>query len=373
MNYKIAVFPGDGVCPELINEGIKVIEKAAELDKFEIEFIRYPYGAEHYLETKELLAEKVLKEIKNSCNAIYCGTFDSSVREINGMTNFIKNYFDQSICLRPIKLFPSVESRLAGKTHNDIDFTLIRENSEEFYIGMSGKAKNGKSRQQLETSKGALKAKFGIEIEAKGNELAYQIGILSRKGCERAIKYGFEYAKMKGKGKITSVDKANVLEYYSLWRESFDRIAKEYEDINHEFELIDSTVINFIRQPEKYSILVAPNMFGDILSDLGTILQGGLSFAARGSINPEGISMFDPIHGSAPKLKEKGIVNPIATIWAGALMLENIGQKKSSDLIIMAIEAVLKEQRTRTLDLDGNNTTSEMTTAIIDKFVELHD
>ena len=364
MKYKIAVFPGDGVGPELISEGIKVIEKAAELDKFELEFIKYPYGAEHYQETKEILTEKTLRDIKSSCNAIYCGTFNSQM---------IRNYFEQHISLRPIKLLPSVECPISEKTNNKIDFVIIKENSEDFCVGLSGRAKNGKNKIQLNASKSQFKIKFGLDIEAKGSEIAYQIGILSKKGCERVIRYAFEYAKRKNRKKIVGVDKSNIIDYYNFWRESFDRIGKEYPDLQYEFNLIDATLMNFIRQPEKYDVVVAPNMFGDILGDLGTMLQGGLSFGARGNINTEGISMFEPVHGSAPKLKDKGIVNPIATIWAGSLMLDAIGQQKSSDLIMKAIEAVLKEAKTRTQDLGGNNSTSEMGSAIADKFVELHE
>ena len=325
MKYKIAVFPGDGVGPELINEGIKVVEKAAELGKFEVEWLKYPHGAEHYLETKELLSEKILKKIKNSCNAIYCGTFDAANEQ--KVSNLIRAYFYQFVILRPIKLLPSVEGPLAGKTHNEIDFVVIRENTEDFYVGASGRAKNGKNRHQLEINNGALKVKFGLNIETKGNEIAYQMGVLSRKGCEKVVKYAFEYAKRKNKSKIVSVDKANLMDCYSLWRESFDKIGKEYNGIEYGFEFIDAAAINFIRQPEKYQIIVAPNMFGDILSDLGTVIQGGLAFAAQGNINPESISMFEPVHGSAAKLKDQGIVNPIATIWAGALMLDTIDRK----------------------------------------------
>ena len=373
MKYKIAVFPGDGVGPELINEGIKVIEKAAELDKFEVEWVKYPYGAEHYAETKEILDDKTLKEIKNTCNAIYCGTFDNSVKEIYNIPNYIRKYFDQFVSLRPIKLLPSVESYIAGKTHNEIDFVIIRENTEDFYLKASGTAKNGKNRQQLDIDSSAFKAKFGISVEAKGSEIAYHIGILSKKGCERIIKYAFEYAKAKNKKKISAVDKANAIEAYKFWRETFEKVAKGYQGIEYEFNIIDAAVMNFTRNPEKYEIVAAPNMFGDILSDLGTAMQGGLLFAARGNINPEGISMFEPVHGSAPKLKDKGIINPIATIWAGALMLDNLGQHKSSDLIIKAIESVLKEGRIRTQDLEGNNSTSEMGDAIVDKLIEIHD
>ena len=373
MKYKIAVFPGDGVGPELINEGIKIIGKVSELDKFEVEWIKYPCGAEHYLETKELLSEKTLNEIKNSCNSIYCSTFDNSIKEINGVKNSINCYFNQYLKLRPIRLLPSVESPIKGKTNNEINFVIIRENTEDFYIGVSGKTKNGKNKHQLDIDNSICKIRFGLNIETKGNDIAYQIGILSKKGCERAVKYAFEYAKSKNNKKIVAVDKANILESYNFWRECVERIGKEFPDIGYEFNLIDATAMNFIRQPEKYQVILAPNMFGDILSNLGTMLQGGLSFAAQGSINPEGISMFEPIHGSAPKLKDKGIVNPIATIWAGALMLDNIGQQKSSELVMKAIEGVLKEGRTRTQDLDGNNTTSEMGDSIMDKLIELHE
>ncbi|MBI2542224.1 isocitrate/isopropylmalate dehydrogenase family protein [Candidatus Woesearchaeota archaeon] len=368
MKYKIAVFPGDGVGPELIDEGIRIIGRAAELGKFEIEWVSYPHGAEHYFEAKEELGESVLKDIKSSCSAVYCGTFEMA----NGqrVPNIIRDYFGQFASIRPVKLLPGVESPLAGSS---FDFTVIRENTEGFYIGAAGKAKNGKNKHQIEINKAAFKAKFGLNIEVKGSEIAYQFGVMSRKSCERIAKFAFEYAKSRNKKSLTAVDKMNMLDFHGIWRESFEKISKEFPGIAAEFELIDSAAMNFARQPEKYEIVAAPNMFGDILSDLGTAIQGGLSFAAQGNINPEGISMFEPAHGSAAKLKGRGIVNPIATIWAGALMLDSVGQRKSGDLILRAIEDVLKEGRTRTQDLGGHNSTSEMGESILDRFVEIHD
>ena len=299
MKYKIAVFLGDGVGPELVDEGIKIIEKAAELDKFEAEWIKYPHGAEHYLETKELLSDKTLKEIKNSCNAIYCGAFDNLSLINNGfnksISSTIRNYFDQFVSIRPIKLMPNIEHPLASKTYAEINFDIIRENTEDFYIDASGRAKNGKNRHQIDIDKSLCNVKIGLNIETKGSEIAYQIGILSRKGCERIVKYAFDYARSKNRKKITFVDKANSIKYYAFWREIVDRAAKDYKDMSYDFSLVDAVVINVIRQPEKYEVIVAPNMFGDILGDLGTVLQGGLSFAAQGSINPEGISMFEPV------------------------------------------------------------------------------
>ena len=370
MGYNIAVFPGDGVGPELINEGIKIIDKAAELDKFEVKWAKYPHGAEHYTKAGEALTEKALKEIKNSCNAIYCGTFDISNEQ--KIPKLIRDYFGQFISLRPVKLLPNVESPIANKTNDEIDFTVIRECTEDFYAGASGRAKNGKNRHKIDIDKGACKIRMTMDVESKGNEIAYQIGFLSRKGCERVIKYGFEYAKRKNINKITSIDKANVIEAYSFWRENFEKVAKEYQGIDYEFNLIDAAVVNLIKQPEKYKVIIAPNMFGDILSDLGAALQG-FGFACRGSINPEGISMFEPVHSSAPKLKEQGIVNPIATIWAGALLLDSIGQHKSGELIMKAVESVLKEGRTMTHDLSGNNSTAEMGDAILDRLIEMHE
>ena len=374
MKYKIAVFPGDGVGQELINEGLKVLDKAAELDKFEIEWVSYLHGAEYYAETNEPLTEKIMRDIMSSCNAIYCGTFDRiSTEPKNNVTALIRDYFDHFISLRPVKLLPGIESVLVDKTSDEIDFVIIRENTEDFYIGAAGRAKNGKNKHQLNIDANAFKMKIGLDIEAKGSEIAYQISALSRKGCERALKYAFEYSKNNGNKKVTSIDKANLLESYNFWRECLEKIAKDYHDIEVEHDFVDTAVMNLIRQPEKYKIIVAPNMFGDILSDLGTVLQGGIAYGARGNINPDTLSMFEPIHGSAPKLKGQGIINPIATIWAGSLMLGHIGQKKSSDLIMKAICAVLKEGKARTQDLNGNNTTSEMGDAIVDRFVEMHD
>lgn len=376
MKYKIAVFPGDGVGPELISEGMRVLEKSAELGKFDIEWAKYPYGAEHYLETKEALSEGKLKEIKSSCSAIYCGTFNNSQNAGfigKGISGSIKTYFDQCISLRPVKLLPGIESPLSGKSCNEIDFAVIRETTEDFYAGRGEIARNGKNKHSIDIRKGAFRIKFGLDIEAKGSETAYQISILSRKGCERAIRYAFEYAKRKNKKKVVSVDKANITNYYNLWRETANKIAKEYPEVECELSLIDAAVMDIVRQPENFEVIIAPNLFGDILSDLGTVIQGGLAFAAQGNISPDGISMFEPIHGSAPKLKGLGIVNPVATIWAGALMLDTIGQQKSADLIIKAMGSVLKEGRTRTQDLGGSNTTSEMGDAIVDRFIELHD
>jgi 3-isopropylmalate dehydrogenase len=262
---------------------------------------------------------------------------------------------------------------LTNKEPEQIDFSIIRENTEDFYVGLGGKAKNGKNKHQLNLEKNLYKIKFGVDVDTKGSEIAYQIGLLSKKGCERIMKFAFDYAQSKNKTKVTAVDKANSMDFYSLWRETADKVSKNYNEIEHEFSFVDSVAMHLLRAPERYEVVVAPNMFGDIMTDLGIVIQGGLGLSAGANINPKGISMFQPVHGSAPKFKGQNIVNPIAAIRAGAMMLENLGEQKSSDLILKAIESVLKDGRTRTTDLGGHNSTSEMGDAIKDKFVELHD
>ena len=377
MVHKIALIPGDGVGEEVLKEGIKVIEKASELDGFKIEWNKFPHGAEHYLDTNELISETILKEIKNTCNSIYFGTFGDPRIEPgkleNGIIQKTKQYFDQYANIRPIKLFSGLDCVLSNKVSEDIDFTIIRENTEDFYSGLDGKAKNGKNKQQFDVNKNLYKLKFGIDVDTKGNELTYQIGLLSKKGCERIMKFAFDYAELKGKNKIAIVDKVNNMGFYSLWRETADRISKNYEDVEHEFNFVDTLAMHLLRQPEKFKVIVAPNMFGDIITNLGLIMQGGLGLSAGGNINPKGISMFHPVHGSAHKFKDMGLVNPIGSIRAGAMMLENLGELKSSKLILKAIETLLKEGKFKTKDLGGHHTTSEMGDAIKDMFVELHE
>jgi len=277
-------------------------------------------------------------------------------------------YFDQFVNLRPIKLLEGVECPLKGKTPKDIDFTVIRENTEDFYVGIGGRVKEGKSKQELEVLRELYKVKFNLDIETKGSEIAYQIGVLSRKGSERVIKYAFDLAKKKNKNKVTAVDKANVLDHvYGFWREIVEKTAKNYPGISYEFNLVDAITMWFVKNPEWFQVVVTPNMFGDIITDLGAMIQGGLGLAPGGNINPDGISMFEPIHGSAPKYKGLNVANPIATIWAGAMMLDEIGEKKASEQVIKAIESVLKEGKVKTKDLGGTAKTTDMGDAVIKK------
>ncbi|MHC1600162.1 MAG: isocitrate/isopropylmalate dehydrogenase family protein [Candidatus Methanospirareceae archaeon] len=371
-SYKIAVIRGDGIGPEVVEEGIKVLDAISERESFELEWVEYPHGAEHYLKTGELMSEDTLKEIEQ-CDAIYFGSIgdprvETGVLE-QGILLTMRFYFDQYVNLRPVKLLKGVHTPLAGKGPADIDFSVVRENTEDFYVGVGGRAKgNGQKREELEIIRNLYQIKFDLEIETDADELAYQLGVVTREGCERVMRFAFEFARANGKTKMTCVDKANVLTHsYGFWREVFNDVAKDYPEIDTEFNFVDAICMWFVKNPEWYQVVVAPNMFGDIITDLGAMIQGGLGLAPGGNINPEGVSMFEPIHGSAPKYKGKGVSNPIATIWAGAMLLENIGEKQASESVISAIEAVLREGTVRTYDLGGNSKTSEVGDAIIRK------
>ena len=369
-SYKIAVMPGDGIGPEIIKEGIKAVDKAAELNKFKISWIEYDNGAEKYLKTGELITEDTLKEIKKTCKAIYLGALgDPRVKPgILEKSILLKTrfYFDQFVNLRPVRLLEGVWCPLKDKTPKDINFDVVRENTEDFYVGIGGRVKPGRNKETLEVLRELYKIKFDLDIDSKGSEIAYQIGVLSKKGSERVVKYAFELAKKKNKNKLTAVDKANVLsDVYNFWREVVAEVAKKYPKISYEFNFVDAVTMWFVKNPEWFQVVVTPNMFGDIITDLGAMIQGGLGLAPGGNINPDGISMFEPIHGSAPKYKGMNVANPIATIWAGAMMLDELGEGKASKQIIAAIEKVLKEGKVKTKDLGGKSKTTEMGDAVV--------
>ena len=369
MKHNIAVIRGDGIGPEIISEGVKVLDAVSELDNFELEWVEYPHGAEHYLSTGELINEDTLKELAQY-DTIFFGCIgdprvDTGVLEQGILLN-MRFYFDQYVNLRPVKLLEGVPTPLAGKGPADIDFTVVRENTEDFYVGIGGRVKGRKKSEKLEIVRERYQVKFGLDIETDSDELAYQIGILTREGCERVMKYAFELARAQGKNKVTSVDKANVLTHgYGFWREVFTEVAHGYPEIETDFNFVDALCMWLVKNPEWYQVIVAPNMFGDIITDLGAMIQGGLGLAPGGNINPDGVSMFEPIHGSAPKYKGKGVSNPIATIWAGAMLLEAVGEKSASEKVINAIETVLREGKVRTYDLGGNSKMSEVGDAIV--------
>ena len=368
MKHKIGVIPGDGIGPEVIREGVKVLNAVAESTSgLKFEFTEFPYGSEYYLKTGELIPQAGLDQL-SEMDAIYLGALGDprvppGVLE-QGILLKLRFYFEQYINLRPIKLYPGVPCPLKGKGPEHVDFYVVRENTEDFYIGIGGRAK-GKSKAELKVARSIYDVKFGLDIDVDRDEIAYQIGVVSRKGSERAIRYAFELARRKGKKRVTSVDKANVLTHvYSLWREVFEKVAKDYPDIETEFAFVDAITMWFIKNPEWYQVVVTPNMFGDIITDLGAMIQGGLGLAPGGNINPEGVSMFEPIHGSAPKHAGKNVANPLATILAGQMMLEHLGEQEAADKVERAVIEVLKEGKVRTYDLGGKSSTSDVGNAV---------
>jgi 3-isopropylmalate dehydrogenase len=361
--YKIPVLPGDGIGPEVIFEGRKVIDAAGERFGFDIEWIEYPHGADHYLETGELISEGTLKEL--SCYpAIYLGSIGDpriapGILE-KGILLTARFYFDQYVNLRPIKLLDGVWTPLKDKTSKDIDFVVVRENTEDFYVGIGGRAKKGESKDVLKVKRTLYSAKFGLDIETDSEEIGYQIGLISKEGTKRVIEYAFSIAENRKKH-VSSVDKANVLsDIYGLWREEFNTISAKNPSIKTDFNFVDAITMWFVKNPECFDVVVTPNMFGDIITDLGAIIQGGLGLAPGGNINPKGTSMFEPIHGSAPKYQNQNKVNPIATIWAGSMLIEQLGEKEAADAIVNAIQGNLLESIVKTYDMGGKSSTSDV-------------
>ncbi|MDY7082370.1 MAG: isocitrate/isopropylmalate family dehydrogenase, partial [Halobacteria archaeon] len=334
MSYTIPVIKGDGIGPEIVEAGQRVLEAASDAQNFGIEWRDYPFGADHYLETDEILPESALNELSNY-DAIYFGSIgdprvEPGVLE-KGIILKLRFHFDQYVNLRPIKLLEGIETPLRDRTPDEIDFTVVRENTEDFYVGIGGRAKKGKSSKEMEVERNLYKTKFDLDVETDAEEIAYQIGAISREGTERVVEYAFDHAEREGHDLVTGVDKANVLtDIYGLWREVIEEKSEEYDGIDHEFNYVDAATMWFVKDPDHYQTVVTPNTFGDIVTDLGAMIQGGLGLAPGGNINPDGVSMFEPIHGSAPKHAGKNKADPLATILAGQMMLEQLGEEKAA-------------------------------------------
>jgi len=343
--YRIASIGGDGIGPEIVTEGKKVLDAAGERFDFDIEWTDFDIGADRYLSSGKLLTEDDLEGL-SEFKAIYFGAIgDERVRPgilEKGILLSLRFYFDQYVNLRPIKLLEGVETPLAGKTPADINFVVVRENTEDFYVGIGSRFKKHQ-KIDLTVARELYYAKFGLDIESDAEEIAYQIGVVTREGTRRVQEYAFDLARSRKK-KLTSVDKANVLsDVYGLWRDVFLETARAYPDVTTEFNFVDAITMWFVKNPEWFDVVVTPNMFGDIITDLGAMIQGGLGLAPGANINPKGTSMFEPIHGSAPKYKGLGVANPIATIWAGSLLLDHLGEHKAAASIVVAIEKCIRD------------------------------
>jgi 3-isopropylmalate dehydrogenase len=318
-SYNIAVIPGDGTGPEVIAEGIKVLNAAEEKFGFKLNLTYYDFGGERYLKTGEVLPENAVSELKKH-NAIYLGAIGHpdvkpGILE-KGILLKLRFELDQYINLRPVKLYPGVDCPLKDKKPEDIDFVVVRENTEGLYVGAGGVLKKGTP-----------------------DEVAVQESINTRKGVERCIRYAFEYCKKRNKiKKLTLCGKTNVLTFaFDLWERTFYEVAKEYPDIKVDYAHVDAITMWFVKNPEWFDVIVTDNMFGDIITDLGAMIQGGMGIAAGGNINPKGVSMFEPIGGSAPKYKGKNVINPLAAICAAGMMLEHLGEEKAGRTIENAV------------------------------------
>ena len=323
--YHISVIPGDGTGPEVTTEGIKILQAAADTCGFELNFTHYDLGGNHYLAIGEILPENTLASIARS-DAIYLGAIGHpdvkpGILE-KGILLQLRFYFDQYINLRPIKLYEGVDTPLKDKEPSDIDFVVVRENTEGLYAGAGGCLKKGTP-----------------------DEVAVQESINTRKGVERCIRYAFEYCRKRNRRKkLTLCGKTNVLTFaFDLWERAFHEIAKEYPDIEIDYAHVDAICMWMVKNPEWFDVIVTDNMFGDIITDLGAMVQGGMGIAAGANINPEGISMFEPIGGSAPKYTGKNMINPIAAISAAQIMLETLGESTAASMIEKSIIRVLRD------------------------------
>lgn len=346
-SYEIAVIPGDGIGHDVLEEGIKVLDRAAEVDGgFRLNYRHFPWSCQYYLEHGEMAPKDFIATLADF-HAIYLGAvgFPNVPDHVSlwGLLLPIRKQFEQYVNLRPIKLLPGVQSRLVGKGPAEIDFLCVRENTEGEYSGVGGRVHAGTPA-----------------------EAAMQTGVFTRYGCERIMRYAFEQARTRQR-KLTSATKSNALQYSMVfWDELFAELTREYPDVMTEKYHVDALAAAFITKPESFDVVVGSNLFADILTDLGGALQGSLGMPASANLNPEKRhpSMFEPVHGSAPDIAGRGIANPIAAVWAGAMMLEHLGEPAAAGLLYGAVEAVTAEGRVRTPDLGGRATTRDMGDAI---------
>ncbi|MFH1562169.1 MAG: 3-isopropylmalate dehydrogenase [Nitrospirota bacterium] len=320
--YKIAVIPGDGVGPEVVREGLKVLKAVSEVMDLRYELVYYDFGGERYLKTGEVLPDSALTEFRQmSC--IYLGAVGHpkvkpGILEKELLLK-IRFELDQYINLRPIKLYPHVYTPIKDKGPEDIDFVVVRENTECLYCGIGGFLKKGTK-----------------------DEVAIQQAVYTRKGTERCIRYAFELAKTRPQKKLTLCDKSNVLTYgHDLWQRVFKEVGQEYPEVEQNTVYVDATCMWMVKNPEWFDTIVTCNLFGDIITDLGAMIQGGMGIAAGGNINPEGVSMFEPIHGSAPKYAGKNQINPLAGILSLQMMLNHLGETKAAELVENAVIKLL--------------------------------
>ncbi|MBQ4613097.1 MAG: tartrate dehydrogenase [Clostridia bacterium] len=348
--YKIAVIAGDGIGPEVIDEGIKVLDEVARLDGgFRFEFTHFPWGCEYYKQTGRMMAQDGIEQL-SKFDAIFLGAVGSpgvpDHISLWDLLLIIRKSFDQYVNLRPVKLIEGAPCPLKDVKREDVDMIFIRENSEGEYAGSGSWLFKGKP-----------------------NEVVIQDGVFSRFGCERVIRYAYELAR-KEKKTLTSISKGNALNYSMVfWDQIFAEVGEEYPDVKTYSYLVDAASMFMIKDPKRFEVVVTSNLFGDILTDLGAAIAGGMGLAAGANLNPERKfpSMFEPIHGSAPDIAGQGKANPLATVWSASQMLDFFGHEQWGARLIDCIEQVLCDKQTLTPDLGGNSSTSAVGDAIVEK------
>ena len=334
--YRIAVIPGDGVGPEVVREGLKVLEVACQREGVQWEAVFFDLGGERYLRTGETLPDSALDELR-TFDALYFGAIGHpdvppGVLE-RGILLKLRFALDLFVNLRPVKLYPGVETPLRGKTPDDIDFVVVRENTEDVY------------------------ALDGTAFRAgTPDEVALQPALYTRRGTERVIRFAFalalKRAAERGKpAKVTLVDKANVMTVgHGLWRRVFAEVAQEFPQVETEALYVDAAAMEFVLHPERFQVVVTTNLFGDILTDLGAAIQGGIGIAPSGNIHPGKVSMFEPVHGSAPPIAGKGLACPLAAILTAAWMMEHLGETAVAQRIETAVARALATGKIRSLE-----------------------
>jgi 3-isopropylmalate dehydrogenase len=336
--YRIAVIPGDGIGPEVVAEGLRVLERVAAIEGFATRATRYPFGADHYLATKEVLPDSAFEEIRGH-DAILLGAIGDPRIPVGhlefGIIARMRFGLDLYVNLRPVSLYAEHLCPLKDKKPEDVDFVVVRENTEDAYAGMYGYFKKGTP-----------------------DEIATQEILFTRKGVERVIRYAFDLARRRNKRKkLTLVDKANAVRAMDLWTRTFEEVGREYPDIARDHAYIDAATMWCVKNPEWFDTVVTSNMFGDILTDLAAMVQGGLGIAASGNLHPGQVSLFEPIHGSAPKYAGKNVANPLATIMAVSMMLDYLGETRAAKRIEDTVAGLLRSKAIPSLGSDSGLST----------------
>jgi 3-isopropylmalate dehydrogenase len=346
LTRKIAVIPGDGIGPEVIAAGMKILEHVNDRRRLDLQFVEFGWNADEYLRTGMSMPPGAMDDIRNNYAAIYLGAFgDPRVPDMKHAADILlglRFQLDLYVNYRPVKLLNEKLSPLKEKGMKEIDFVIFRENTEGAYVGMGGNFKKGTS-----------------------EEIAVQEDVSTRKGVERIIRYAFEFAKRTGRKSVCMSDKNNVMRFGGdLWLRTFEEVAKDYPGVDHFHMFVDVLTMQMVRAPEMFSVIVTNNMFGDIVTDLGAALQGGLGMAASGNIHPGRVSLFEPIHGSAPKYAGKDVSNPIGAILTGAMMLEYLGFADEADAIERAVVSTIEAGET-TRDIGGSLGTKAASEAVL--------